>query len=146
MRWPHKETIQREDGPGISVPYLDRWHLLNTRFGRLYLHRFWRSDDDVFHDHPWWFVSLILRGYYDEVTPFSSYGGEVHEIRRVGSIRYRPATWRHRVMIAPQMRGRVWTLVLTGRKVRQWGFWCPKGWIEWTTHLRRRQSGLDGCP
>jgi hypothetical protein len=41
----------------------------------------------------------------------------------------RRARWAHRVEIEP---GRlVWTLVLSGRYERKWGFWCPRGWTRW---------------
>jgi hypothetical protein len=45
-------------------PYLLRWYIWRSkRFGSCYLHKFLRDDDDrALHDHPWWFVSLILIG------------------------------------------------------------------------------------
>ena len=55
---------------GGPDPYLLRWHVIpRNRLLNVYVHKFLRSDDDrALHDHPWWFVSLILRGRYDEVA------------------------------------------------------------------------------
>lgn len=78
---------------GHDDPYLLRWYVIprNPVFN-VYLHKFLRSDDDrALHDHPWWFVSLILRGRYDEITDQGA------RRRNAGSLAFRPAEWRHRV-------------------------------------------------
>lgn len=112
--------IGRGDDDG---DYLTRWTLIGKRFTgryRVFLHRFRRSDLDTFHDHPWPFVSLIVAGGYHERTPKGRrwYGP--------GRILKRPATWAHKVEIAPGRE--CWTIVVTGLKVRTWGFHCPAGW------------------
>ena len=109
-------------GPG----YMHRWWVVpRNRFLNVYLHKVMRSDDDrALHDHPWACLSLILSGEYREVLP----GGVVH--RDEGSIIPRRAFAAHRLEVYP---GRpVWTLFITGRKSREWGFHCPRGWIHWT--------------
>lgn len=48
--------------------YLTRWGW-STRFGGIFLHRMDSADPGVdLHDHPWPFLSVILRGYYVELT------------------------------------------------------------------------------
>jgi hypothetical protein len=43
---------------------------INTRFGGVKLHHILRSDDDRdLHDHPWSFLSIVLKGGYWEHTP-----------------------------------------------------------------------------
>jgi len=56
---------------GTQRPYLLRWYLLpRNRWMNLYLHKFCRDDDDrALHDHPWWFVSVMLVGTYREYVP-----------------------------------------------------------------------------
>lgn len=115
---------------GGDDPHLLRWYLIprNTRLN-VYLHKFLRSDDDrALHDHPWWFVSWIVRGTYDEHTPAG------RSSRRRWSVAYRPALWRHRVALTS---GPAVTIVVTGRKSRMWGFWCAGDrfvrWDEWDT-------------
>lgn len=159
--WPRKETIHRD-----GDPYLTRWHLLSYAMGfkrNLYLHRFHRSDEDVLHDHPWSFWSLILWGGYREWTREPGFVPETHSRKIPGGFTFpcveslighwygplsllkRPAEWIHRVEIEERLRGRVWTLVWTGPKARQWGFWCPKGWRYYRDHIVRKAETGDGC-
>lgn len=81
----------------------------------LRLHR-WEASDDTraFHDHAWWFVTLVLRGGYTDVSP------DGRDTLRAGSVRFRPATHRHTVEVA---RPGTWTMLITGAPVRRWGFW-----------------------
>ena len=42
----------------------------------------------------------------------------------------------------------VWTLFITGPKVREWGFWCPKGFRPWKEFVSLRDGGNEvgkGC-
>lgn len=127
--------------------YLSRWYLTpwsayrgtdgepKSRLWSLYLHRFTRSDDDrAMHDHPWWFISLVLRGRYFEFQL-----DQPPLTRRPGSIAFRRAEAAHRVELIDGKP--CWTLILTGRRVRMWGFHCPNGWVEW----RRFVAGSRGC-
>lgn len=98
-----------------ECPYAFRWILV--LFGwSLRLHH-WIGNDDprAMHDHPWWFITLCLWGGY---TDESEQGNDV---LRIGNIRYRPAEWKHRVILGSQKQA--WTLLLTGPKVRHWGFY-----------------------
>lgn len=118
-------------------PYLLRWYLLpRNPHLNLYLHKFLRDDDDrALHDHPWWFCSAVLLGGYREVLESGSV------IRRTGSIGFRRATHRHRVEL---LRVPTWTLVLTGSKVRTWGFWCPRGFVPWHEFTKPNNPGEVG--
>lgn len=130
-REPH-QTIGSD-----ADPYLLRWYVIpRNPFINVYLHKFMRSDDDrALHDHPWWFVSLILRGGYVEIS--ESTHGKMTVLCRTSvldarspfwrrCIAYRPATYRHRVKlpIKDGVEQRCWTLIITGRRTRTWGFWC----------------------
>lgn len=117
---------------GRDDPYLVRWYLVpRNPYLNVYLHKFVRSDDDrALHDHPWWFLSLILKGAYIEHRQDGT------TLRSRGSIARREPTTLHRVELLPHStldhhEEPVWTLFLTGPKVREWGFKCPKGWIHW---------------
>src|ERR1039458_8537253 len=97
-----------------ECPYAERW-VLNLHFFSVRLHHFRRSDDArAFHDHPWWFLTLVLKGGYTDRSP----QGDDH--LSVGSVRFRPALHRHTIVADP---GGVWTLILTGKQARRWGFW-----------------------
>lgn len=134
---------------GSDDPYLLRWHLIpRNRFFNVYLHNFWRSDDDrALHDHPWMNLSWLLVGEYDEVLPGISMVDEtdphftkrdpafhLRARRREGDAVLRLPSAAHRVALLKDARGRerqVWTLFITGPRVRRWGFWCPMGWRFW---------------
>ena len=48
-------------------PYLDRLRIIQTPWFGLYLHHIHRPDREPDpHDHPWWFASLVLTGWYEE--------------------------------------------------------------------------------
>lgn len=119
-------------------PYLLRWYILprNPLFN-VYLHKFMRDDDDrAMHDHPWPSVSLLLRGRYVEQTAAG------RKEYRAGSVVCRPARYTHRV----ELPGGVpcWTLFITGPRVREWGFHCPKGWIHWRDFVAPTDPGNIG--
>ncbi|CPR57358.1 hypothetical protein [Mycobacteroides abscessus] len=126
IRGQHHLAIGGEDDP-----YLLRWYLIprNKRLN-IYLHQFIRSDDDrALHDHPWWFWSFVLAGHYYE------HRADGRRIKRHwASIAYRAAKTRHRVelpksndpMSLLEREDCCWTIVVTGPRTRDWGFWVPR--------------------
>lgn len=97
-----------------ECPYLQRWAIVLGLFS-IRVHHFYRSDDErAYHDHPWWFVTLVLKGGYTDVSD----KGDDH--LRPGSVRFRRALHQHTVRTDP---GGVWTIILTGPNLRTWGFW-----------------------
>lgn len=127
---------------GKEDPYLMRWWVIpRNRFFNVYLHHFLRSDDDrALHDHPWWNLSILLRGEYTEHTIAA---GGVHRavIRRAGQFKFRGAKSAHRIELH---NGPCWTLFLTGPTLRTWGFHCPRGWRPWKEFVDDRDSGKVG--
>jgi len=173
-------------GPSDN-PYLHRWHVIpRNRFFNIYLHRFFRSDDDrALHDHPWANCSILIAGDYTEWTreideektaelkakaiKENMYGYVVlsknvpHE-RKQGFCYFRRASVAHRVELIPMMHFKgsimemmgcpagyapVTTLFITGPKVRDWGFHCPKGWVPWEKFTDISEDGANivgkGC-
>ena len=131
--WPRRPpdfTIQND--------YLLRWHLVpRNRWFNIYLHNIRHSDDDrALHDHPWWNVSIIIKGSYRELTR------EGLRYWPRWSMIFRSATRAHRLIVPDDSA--VWTLFITGRKVRTWGFHCPKGWIPWTEFVNMDDTGEIG--
>jgi hypothetical protein len=136
---------------GHERPYLLRWWLIprNPIFN-VYLHKFMRSDDDrALHDHPWLFnVSRLLRGPYIEWVPSAS--GNPHRpvprFLKAGDWRFRWGPAPHRVQLH-KFAGKeqpVWTLFITGPRVRQWGFYCPQGWMHWKRFTAADDPGAVG--
>lgn len=125
--------LVREDIPDQADParvYLRRWRLLQTPWFGIYLHAIYAPDADRhMHDHPWSFVSVLLRGGYAEQRPHRGI-----QLRRAGSIAFRTAEVFHRIVTLS--RTPTWTLVLTGRRRRAWGFLTPHGWVRAEHYFR----------
>lgn len=115
--------------------FLRRRGLDLRRFG-IYVHDIEQPDPGLdLHDHPWPFVSIVLRGGYVEefaearVAPGLAAVGQQAQVRSwlprsVHRIRMTDA---HRIIACePGTR----TLVLRGRKTRSWGFYLPAGWVD----------------
>lgn len=135
---------------GAEQPYLKRWWLIpRNRVFNIYLHNMLRDDDDrALHDHPWWNVSIILRGGYDEHMP--KFPREwpwnrdlAVQARRAGQIVLRRANAVHRLTL-PTGNAESWSLFITGPVVRHWGFWCPNGWRFWREFVDGRDAGAVG--
>jgi hypothetical protein len=132
------------------------------------------DDDRALHDHPWRWCSIHLRGAYYEIsfadpadipagtTIYASYwsmrsdgveegyyyGAHYDEVYRrkrysAGSIRFRPAEFAHRLELDGSA-GPCWTLFLTGRWRRTWGFHCRKGWVSWKDFTKPGAEGEIG--
>ena len=106
-------------------PYLIRWLLGHDRIGSIRLH-LWRGSDDLRypHDHPWWFMTVILLGGYDEITPNYRTGASGSRRLSAFSVHFRRHDHRHCVSV-PKGR-RALTLLITGPKVHRFGFWLSE--------------------
>ena len=153
-----KRVIKRKE----NVPYLVRWTILgfgiDSSWFSIKLHNILISDEECLHNHPWAFISIILKGGYTEHTkalPWSyklckwshpvisdKNGFHVqHKTFKAGNILFRPAHWAHRLELNTGLttdpKGGhflsnpipTWTLVFTFKKVQRWGFFTRNGWI-----------------
>lgn len=167
-----KIIMDRED----NEPYLERYYLLwGDRYNRkrkeipfnAFLHRFVRSDDPVFHNHPWtWYRTIVLKGGYWEHTPWGvkwmgpgstkfirggkliayphqfSYKPEVNKIHKVEWAN----VYRDLHYVEVPKPGETWTLFLRGPSVRDWGFtpdpyrgtWIPRD-VYLSTHRKHQR-------
>jgi hypothetical protein len=131
-------------GPHFTIGprYLLRWYVIpRNPWLNVYLHQFLHDDEDrALHDHPWWFVSVMLKGAYVEVVQNTAIN------RYAPSIAFRRSTHAHRVVLPRDEFGPVpcWTLVITGRVTRDWGFHCPQGWRHWKEFTAADDYGQVG--
>ena len=143
-----------------GTPYMDRFWLLrlfqrapehhDDTEGERYLiaarvHHIRSSDDGrVFHDHPWPFITIILRGGYSELTPVDSHSLD-YRVRRygAGSVLFRRAEDWHRLMLDPMRDGETWTLFITLPKRQSWGFRVRGQKVPWRAYLSARQSQAE---
>ncbi len=115
--------------------YMRRW-ILRTPWGTLRLHNIMRSDEGRdFHDHPFHFTSLILWGGYTEHRPGCNESACGCQSYGHGDIIRRKATDIHRLEL---LNGSAWTLVLSSRYLRVWGFLLKTG--EWVNHSDYHRS------
>lgn len=149
------------EGPnGIEDPYLLRWYLVpRNKYFNIYLHKFLRSDEDrALHDHPWASLGILLTGRYKEHLPkdqvkWINEGDRetIIKVRYPGIPIYRGSDCIHRIELFNRPDGteqHVWTLFMTGSKVREWGFWCEKGfrmWKEFVSHTEKSNGVGKGC-
>ena len=125
--WSMFGDAEEINGDGRCPTYLWRWTILRTRWGKLYLHKFVGDDWSLdLHDHPKRFISIGIRGSYQEETPAGK--------RRWDApwIRWFPAVHRHRISTP---WGHCWTLVWVGRVVRDWGFWHEGQFYQWRDYV-----------
>lgn len=152
---------------GETSPYLIRYNLFECPWFSIKIHKIMQTDNDCMHDHPWSFLSIILKGGYWEIIPVRQLPKHSNERRYkwrcydnpqspsdlqrrygVGSILYRPANWIHRLelnVVESRLGERyeyspATTLVITFKKSREWGFWTKKGWVPWNKY-----KGVNKC-
>lgn len=129
-----------------NQPYLERYYVfLKDRHWfpfNIFLHKFLKSDSDDLHDHPWPYLTIILKGGYWEWTPqFNAQGKRINEIAKwcgAGSIRWAPANSFHRIELDPEVE--CWTLFMPGIKQRDWGFLFKGNWMQWQKYLALKSS------
>jgi hypothetical protein len=134
----------------IGDDYMRRWRLLpRNPICNIYLHHFLHSDDDrALHDHPWPSLSMVIEGQtgeiYGDIVPlrYDRYTGDKFRLLRAGDIVYRPASWKHRIVIGHDETAV--TLFVVGPRIRQWGFWCPQGWRHWRDYCEPNDEGRIG--
>lgn len=126
-RLPH-DAITVPDEHGGERAYMRRYYLLKTDRFQIRIHEILLSDPGRdLHDHPFAFVTVGLRGSYQEEMP-----GRVDEYRAPWAHR-RDRYARHRL----RLDSPVWTLVFTGRMYRDdegradWGFYPDSGYVPW---------------
>lgn len=121
-------------------PYMQRWWIIprNDEFN-IYFHRILRNDDDrALHDHPWASFSILLRGTLREITQ------DGPRFIDKGGCTYRGPDFAHRLELVGNLPAE--TLFITGPRIREWGFHCPKGWVQWTDFVGENPGEVGrGC-
>lgn len=106
-----------------ECPYAYRWVVPLGPLGSIRLHHWLRSDDArAAHDHPSDFVTVVLAGRYADIRERDD-GTVATDELRAGSVRYRRAEHRHRVVVPPTG---CWTLLWFSPPRRNWGFYVPR--------------------
>lgn len=137
-RWQFNEVFYIG---GKDDPLLKRRRLIRTPWFGIFLHTHERPDGDRdLHDHPWNFVTIILRGgYVESHAVINTFGDNIGPSRirtwRLGSVhRMKFVRDAHRIN---SIRPGTLSLVFVGRTMRDWGFFAEDEidghtrWIPW---------------
>lgn len=138
----HRFDIRDADG----TVYLRRWRIFECPWFGILLHQINGPDKDSDrHDHPWDFISIVLRGGYVEQVRPCRWGPRDHVSirefskwartgeREVRWFNRKRATEPHRIVCL--FRAPTWTLVLRGPRKRTWGFYTEDAWVPWHVYL-----------
>lgn len=136
-RWAiwSRMTIPCKDG----LVYLVRLRIFQFPWFGIYLHDIHEDDGErSHHNHPWSFISIVLRGRYVERVCEDPVGApaitrdRVHErfsVHRMGR------TSAHRII---QASSGLKTLILVGPREASWGFFEDDGeFVDWQEYERR---------
>ena len=135
-----KSVIMDRDG---TTPYLTRYYVAYPDHDQrqredipfnVFIHQFMKSDDPVCHDHPWNYLTIVLKGGYWE-----HFIDGTKKWRGPGSIVLSRGNY-HWVEI--EHPGKTWTLFFRGKKRKDWGFWDEeKGrWVHWKKYLDSKRK------
>lgn len=154
---------------GDGTPYMERYWLvpysyagklgfLRHPFGWLLqkldiavrIHWIATEDKDRhLHDHPWAFLSVVLKGSYLERRPVKISPCFVAEQeltfakqRRAGSVAFRWWTDRHAIAVVSP--GGVWTLFISFPVKQWWGFYTKQGKVYYRDYESVHNSHIMG--
>lgn len=118
--------------------YLARLRILDTPWFGIYLHDIFEPDGDRDpHNHPWSFLSIVLRGrYVERVYPLPEYdlGQVVQKSHGRFSIHRMDTESAHRIVYAATG---LKTLIIRGRRnPKGWGFFTRHGYVPWQRYGR----------
>jgi hypothetical protein len=97
------------------------------------------------HDHPVSFLSMVLRGEYDElrwqkgITPYGKMSSWLRKRRWFNWIKASPDDRHAIVRCAPHTL----TLCFMGPKTREWGYHTSDGWVWFKDYNRKKYRGAS---
>lgn len=120
-----------------------RWRIIELPWFRVYLHCIEESDQDAHqHNHPWNYLSLILRGgYVEHSTKWDLEGKPLAWRTKFCTpgmfVRHsRSDTHKLSVIVKP-----TWTLVMCFGKHNVWGYRTEAGFVDHITYRKLKNEG-----
>lgn len=117
--------------------YLFRLRIIECPLFGVYLHKILRADSDPSpHDHPWNFVSIILKGGYLEFRQRLDWLPGAFESRwylpkQINVVR----DGDYHVILELSDNKPVWSLLFVGRRKKSWGFLVDGVWVDAGDHF-----------
>lgn len=100
------------------------------------VHQILRSDTGRDpHDHPWPYVTVILRGGYYESRYDKKGQYASQDWHGAGSVLFRRASSLHKLTLVGE--NRPYTLFVTGRYSQRWGFMTPAGKVPHSEYRKQ---------
>jgi len=120
--------------------YLARLRILDTPWFGIYLHDIFEPDGDRDpHNHPWSFISVVLRGGYAEYVfpePEQDLDRFVEKTHRRFSVHRMGTKEAHRIVYAkPGLK----TLIIRAKRQGNWGFFKRDGYVPWQEYVEDRE-------
>jgi hypothetical protein len=122
--------------------YLARLRIIDTPWFGIYLHDIFEPDGDRDpHNHPWSFLSFVVRGSYTEKVhhePEQEMAGVCPEMSVLQhhnrfSVHRMDTKAAHRIVFAsPRLK----TLIIRGKRQGGWGFFTREGYVPWQHYGR----------
>jgi len=138
MTWYEKLASRKAD---LTIEndgeiYMERWWLIpRNKYFNVYLHKISHSDEPTLHDHEYMSLSYCLKGVMKEILLGS------YRVVAPGDFIFRlPSTLHYLKKVSTV----VWTIFITGPRVRLWGFQTLLGWEPWYLYLDRK--GMKAHP
>lgn len=127
-----------------------RWRILETPWFNIYIHGIYKEDEEAhLHDHPWNYLSIVLRGYFSERTlnydVITDENKKEWKSRRIeenvigpSSFIYRKAESFHKIQKLHS--NAVFTLFFTGKRKREWGYDLSGNWVDHITYRKMKNE------
>lgn len=124
--WAFMEGFRVPHYDDPTKDYLWRLRIIATPWFGVFLHKLCTPDPRaVLHNHPWPFMSIVVKGGYTECVPSEIPGiyAQSKIVKRFNVKRFNNSYhWIDRLHKTP-----TWTLVFVGRRRRVWGYLEPDG-------------------
>jgi hypothetical protein len=141
FNWLQK-LLGRSDIWVNGVLYMKRWKFMPEHLPGFRLHNIIKSDSDrELHDHPFTFVTFILKGGYTEYLADGS-----KTWHGAPAVLYRPGKTLHRLELPLDANGKeipAWTFVLRSKHWREWGFQTEQGWVHWKDFVSTKPTAPE---
>lgn len=121
----------------VDSEFITRLHVVKTPWFAVCVHWIRKPDPEPYlHDHPVTFLSLILRGWYNEVRGIGATPEYIQTRRHWNYIRAAPDDTHTIVACDP----RTVTLCFIGPKRREWGYATSDGWVYWRDYFAAQRA------
>jgi hypothetical protein len=115
--------------------YLRRLNIIKTPWFGVKLHWILKEDPDRhLHTHPWCFVSLVLRGGYEELESQNPQR-EAGKLKTINWFNFKNLVTAHRIIT---VKPKTLTLIISGPRLQSWGFYHHKTfqYADWRDYER----------